>query len=65
MLAPVIDDPFPIDVITVLEPATFMVTVIPVLMVMSSALVGTAAPPQVAVAFQFPETLAVLAAPMD
>ena len=41
---------------------TSIVTVIPALIVISSALVGTAAPPQVAVLFQFPDTLAVLAA---
>jgi len=45
--------------------ATLTVTVIPELMVTSSELVGTAAPPHVAVLLQFPETEAVRAAPFN
>ncbi len=44
------------------DPVAFMVTVIPLLIVMSSLAVGTAAPPQVVVLFQLPLTLAVRAA---
>ena len=39
---------------------TLTVTVIPELIITVSVLVGTAAPPQVAVLFQFPDTDAVL-----
>lgn len=40
-------------------PVAFIVTVIPELIVTDSAAVGTAAPPQVAVLFQLPLTLAI------
>ena len=60
---PTIEAPLPMEVINAQEPATFIVTVIPALIVMSSLFVGKAAPPQVAVAFQFPLTLATRAAP--
>jgi hypothetical protein len=42
--------------------AAVTVTVIPLLIITASAAVGTAEPPQVAVAFQFPDTDAVLVA---
>jgi hypothetical protein len=45
------------------EPFTFMLTVIPELMIISSVAVGTGCPPQVAGSFQFPLTLATRVAP--
>jgi hypothetical protein len=52
----------PVKVIDLQEASTVTVTVIPLLIMTSSAATGTAEPPQVAVEFQFPVTDAVLVA---